>query len=184
LDRVLHAWLCYSVKPGKGSEDKPDRGNHHEAQEKIDQAEHESALKGVRNEHLQFSSVAAAVSLSASTFSTYITFSDFTPVHAGRAVNRLQKRQLEQRSQFLAGPIGADLANAGVGKRQRLRERHSVCPNHNRNTGRIPMDHPAERHNMPQKPSNSRPAGNSEVTIRRRNWFLLDSSQPYLPIAG
>jgi hypothetical protein len=128
LDRILHAWLRYSVKPGKGSQDKPDRGNHHEAQEKIDQAEHESALKGVRNEHLQFSSVAAPVSLSASTFSTCISFSAFTPVHAGRAVDRLQKRQLEQRSHFLAGPIGADLANAGVGKRQRLRERHSVCP--------------------------------------------------------
>jgi hypothetical protein len=46
------------------------------------------------------------------------------------------------------------------------------------------MDHPAERQDMPQKPSNSRPAGNFEVTIRRRNWFLLDSSQPDLPIAG
>jgi len=184
LDRLLHAWLRYSVKPGKGSQDKPDRGNHHEAQEKIDQAEHESALKGVRNEHLQFSSVAAPVSLSASTFSTCISFSAFTPVHAGRAVDRLQKRQHEQRSHFLAGPIGTGLANAGVGKRQRFRERHSVCPDHNRDTGRIPMDHPAERHNLPQKPSNSRPAGNSEVTIRRRNWFLLDSSQPYPPIAG
>jgi len=60
LDRIVHAWLRYSVKPRKGSEDKPDPGNHHEAQEKIDQAEQESALKGVRNEHLQFSSVAAA----------------------------------------------------------------------------------------------------------------------------
>ena len=36
------------------------------------------------------------------------------------------------------------------------------------------MDHPAERQDMMQKPSNSRPAGNSEVTIRRRNRFLLD----------
>jgi hypothetical protein len=116
LDRILHAWLCYSVKPGKGSEDKPDRGNHHEAQEKIDQAEHESALKGVRNEHLQFSSVAAAVSLSASTFSTYITFSDFTPVHAGRAVNRLQKRQLEQP----ALPRGSNWG--GLGQRRRWKK--------------------------------------------------------------
>jgi len=46
------------------------------------------------------------------------------------------------------------------------------------------MHHPVERQDMPQKPSNSRPAGNYEVTIRRRNWFLLDSSQPDLPIAG
>jgi len=46
------------------------------------------------------------------------------------------------------------------------------------------MDHPAERQAMPQKPSNSRPAGNCEVIIRRRNWLLLDSSQPDLPIAG
>src|SRR5208282_2258973 len=80
FDRILHAWLRYSAKPGKGSEDKPDRANHHEAQEKIDQAERESALKGVRNEHLQFSSVAAAASLSAGTFSTCISFSACTPV--------------------------------------------------------------------------------------------------------
>jgi hypothetical protein len=78
----------------------------------------------------------------------------------------------------------ADLAKAGVGKRHRLRERHSVWPNHNRNTGRIQMNHPEERPDMPQEPSNSRPAGNSEVAIRQRNWFLLDSSQPDLPIAG
>ena len=84
------------------------------------------------------------------------------PVHTGRAVERLRKRQLEQRPHFLAGPIVADLTTAGVGKRQRLRERHSVIPNHNPNTGRIPIDHPAERQNMPQKPSNSRPAGNSK----------------------
>jgi hypothetical protein len=58
------------------------------------------------------------------------------------------------------------------------------APNHNRNADRIPMDHPAERQGMPQKLSNSRPAGNSKLTIRRRNWFLLDSSQADLPIAG
>jgi len=46
------------------------------------------------------------------------------------------------------------------------------------------MDHPSERQNVPQKPSNSRPAGNCKLTIKGRNWFLLDSSQADLPIAG
>jgi hypothetical protein len=40
------------------------------------------------------------------------------------------------------------------------------------------MDHPAERQAMPQKPSNSRPADNSEVTIRRQNRPSLTQVNP------